>query len=55
MNEHDSEKVAGLLLARGYQQVENTGSRWPDFVQHLQHPGKSCAKGFFRAWASIAD
>src|ERR1700739_2771303 len=22
MNEHDSEKVAGLLLARGYQQVE---------------------------------
>ena len=22
MNDHDSEKVAGLLLARGYQQVE---------------------------------
>src|SRR5260370_34656274 len=22
MNEHDSEKVAGLLLARGYQQVQ---------------------------------
>src|SRR5438094_5882489 len=22
MNEHDSEKVAGLLMARGYQQVE---------------------------------
>ncbi len=24
MNEHDSEKVAGVLLARGYRQVENT-------------------------------
>src|SRR6516164_6461632 len=23
MNEHDSEKVAGVLLARGYQQVES--------------------------------
>ena len=33
MNEHDSEKVAGLLMSRGY--------------QHVQHPRKSGAEGFF--------
>jgi len=55
MNEHDSEKVAGLLLARGYQQVENRRSSGADSLQHLQHPRKSSAKGFFVDWANIAD
>ena len=31
MNDHDSEKVAGLLLARGYRQVESR-KRHGDFV-----------------------
>ena len=47
MNEHDSEKVAGLLLARGYQQVETAEAAEPDPLQHLQHPRKSGAESVF--------
>ena len=45
MNDHDSEKVAGVLLARGYRQVETAH----DFVQHMQHSREGSAESFLAA------
>ncbi len=48
MNDHDSEKVAGVLLARGYRQVEIAGCGQRDFVQHVQIREKAAQKVFSR-------
>ena len=38
MNDHDSEKVAGVLLRRGYRQDIFAGRRSPGVLQYVQHP-----------------
>jgi len=48
MNDHDSEKVAGVLLSRGYRQWRR-GRRFLDPLQHLQHSRESGAESFLAA------
>src|SRR3989442_6831843 len=48
MNEHDSEKVAGLLMARGYQQVETPEAAGLVPYNTCSIPGKAGQKGFLR-------
>ena len=38
MNVHDSEKVRGLLEARGYSQVQSPEDAGMLLYKHLQHP-----------------
>ena len=46
MNDHDSEKVAGVLLRRGYRQVATPDEARAGSLQHLQHPRKGRAESF---------
>src|ERR1043165_586086 len=48
MNEHDSEKVAGLLLARGYQQGERPEAAGPVLLNTCSNMQKGAEKVFSR-------
>src|SRR5258708_39825325 len=48
MNDHDSEKVAGGLLSRGYRQGGTPGSASLVFFNTGSIPGKAGAEDFFR-------
>ena len=39
MNEHDSERMKGMLDSLGYEEVAERERRRPDPLQHLFHPG----------------
>ena len=53
MNDHDSEKVAGVLLGRGYRQVDTPAEARRGSLQYLQYPRKSRAKKSSRAWGLL--
>ena len=38
MNDHDTEKVEGVLLARGYYPVASPAASPPGSLQYVQHP-----------------
>src|SRR5438128_11300530 len=48
MNEHDSEKVAGLLMARGYRQVETPEAAGLILYNTCSIREKAAKKGFSR-------
>ena len=48
MNEHDSEKVAGVLLSRGYRQVETPEAAWMIFYNTCSIREKAAQKVFSR-------
>ncbi len=53
MNEHDSEKVAGVLLQRGYSQVETiAAARWSSTT--LAASAKKPRTKFSRGWVNFA-
>src|SRR5260370_7100127 len=48
MNDHDSEKVAGVLLSRGYRQVESPDSASLVLYNTCSIPAKTAQKIFSR-------
>ena len=53
MNDHDSEKVAGVLLGADIVRWKRRTRRDVVLLQHLQHSRKSGATKFFRGWDFI--
>ena len=45
MNAHDSEKVVGVLLEKGYREVPEPEDASLRLLQHLQHPRSRGAEG----------
>ena len=52
MNDHDSEKLSGLLVAGGPRAGGLGRGCGPGAAQHLLHPGEGRAQGLFRAGAT---